>query len=58
MIEYRIVDKQIALSNRRLVTDSVNQQKKINGSVIEQNGNPVIGANVVEKGQQMERSRI
>lgn len=49
-VEYRIVDKQIALSNRRLVTDSVNQQKKINGSVIEQNGNPVIGANVVEKG--------
>ena len=32
------------------MTDSVNQQKKINGSVIEQNGNPVIGANVVEKG--------
>ena len=31
-VEYRIVDKQIALSNRRLVTDSVNQQKKINGS--------------------------
>lgn len=49
-VEYHIVDKQIALSNRRLVTDSVNQQKKINGSVIEQNGNPVIGANVVEKG--------
>lgn len=48
-VQYRIVDKQIVLSNRPLLTENVNQQKKISGKVIDANGDPVIGANVVEK---------
>lgn len=49
-VQYRIVDKQIVLSNRPLLAENVNQQKKISGKVIDANGDPVIGANVVEKG--------
>ncbi|WP_370861082.1 TonB-dependent receptor [Parabacteroides faecis] len=48
-VQYRIVDKQIVLSNRPLLAENVNQQKKISGKVIDANGDPVIGANVVEK---------
>lgn len=48
-VQYRIVDKQIVLSNRPLLAENVNQQKKISGKVIDASGDPVIGANVVEK---------
>lgn len=49
-VQYRILDKQIVLSNRKLLAQNINQQKQVNGVITEINGDPVIGANVVEKG--------
>lgn len=53
-IGYRIVDRQIVLMQRDLKeSDSaINQQnnKQITGTVTDEKGEPIIGANVVEKG--------
>lgn len=50
-VTYKMVGKNITLIKREALTDN-NQQvsKKITGKVLDQNGDPVIGANVVEKG--------
>lgn len=49
-VQYRIVDKQIILSNKKLLAANANQQKQVSGVVVDTNGDPVIGANIVEKG--------
>lgn len=49
-VQYRIVDKQIILSNKKLLAANANQQKQVSGVVLDTNGDPVIGANIVEKG--------
>lgn len=49
-VQYRIVDKQIILSNKKLLPANANQQKQVSGVVVDTNGEPVIGANIVEKG--------
>lgn len=49
-VQYRIVDKQIILSNKKLLAANANQQKQVSGVVVDTNGEPVIGANIVEKG--------
>lgn len=49
-VQYRIVDKQIILSNKKLLPANANQQKQVSGVVVDTNGDPVIGANIVEKG--------
>lgn len=48
-VSYQVVDKDIILTVRN--TPGVSQQrKKITGTVVDASGEPVIGANVVEKG--------
>lgn len=52
-VVYKVVGKNITLAKGAVVTEStVNQQvsKKVTGVVKDQNGEPIIGANVVEKG--------
>lgn len=49
-VQYRILDKQIVLSNRKLLAQNINQQKQVSGIIMDTSGDPVIGANVVEKG--------
>lgn len=50
-IQYRVVDRQIILMKKSALPD-VNQQnsKKISGTVTDAQGEPVIGANVIESG--------
>lgn len=48
-VRFQIVDKQVILSNTNQPKD-VNQGKGVAGVVVDANGEPVIGANVVEKG--------
>ena len=53
-VVYRIADKQIVLSRKDLAQntaiDGVQQSKVITGTVVDQNGMPIIGANIVVKG--------
>lgn len=48
-VQYRIIDNQIVLSNRR-TGGVVNASKRIIGVITDAEGEPVIGANIVEKG--------
>ncbi|MDR2919252.1 MAG: TonB-dependent receptor [Tannerella sp.] len=50
-IQYRVVDRQIILMNKSGLPDISQQSKKqISGTVVDGQGEPVIGANVIEKG--------
>lgn len=52
-VHYTVVDKKIILSTEKLEKQEIQhalQTKKITGVVKDQNGEPIIGANVVEKG--------
>jgi hypothetical protein len=50
-IEYNIVENQIILSkNKSEISQQQNNKKRITGKVIDQSGEAVIGANVIEKG--------
>jgi TonB-linked SusC/RagA family outer membrane protein len=50
-VMYRVVDKQIVLSRpSHPISTEVNQSKRITGVVTDANKEPIIGANVVEKG--------
>lgn len=49
-VDYRIVDWQIILTKKKVEEQSVKQQKRLTGVVKDEKGEPVIGANVVEKG--------
>lgn len=50
-IDYRIVDRQIILTKKSSLPEVGQQQKKqISGIIVDQLGEPIIGANVVENG--------
>lgn len=48
-ISYSISGRQIVL-NKRVANESVQQTRKVTGLVLDSQGEPIIGANVVEKG--------
>lgn len=48
-VQYKIVDRQVILSNNKYQFESIHQVKRITGVVKDANGEPIIGANVVEK---------
>lgn len=54
-VSYRIVDRQVILSKKKFDTDGINQSKQLTGVIKDANGEPVIGANVVEKARLMVR---
>lgn len=47
---FKIVDKQVILSNKNLKSGEVFQAKKLEGMIIDVSGEPIVGANIVEKG--------
>lgn len=49
-VRYSVVDKKIILSTEKQDTQQNNKEKKVTGVVKDQNGEPIIGANVIEKG--------
>lgn len=50
-IQYRLVDRQIILMERPLISrNSQQNERQITGTVIDEQGEPIIGANVVERG--------
>lgn len=49
-ISFTVVNKKIVLNSKRENPVSQQQRKRITGSVIDENGEPIIGANVVVKG--------
>lgn len=49
-VHYSVVDKKIILSTEKLIAQQNKSEKKITGVVKDQNGEPVIGANVSVKG--------
>lgn len=49
-VSYRIVNKQIILSKKKADSNGANQAYRLTGVIKDANGEPVIGANVVEKG--------
>ncbi len=49
-VQFKIVDKQVILSDKNLKQGEVYQAKKITGIIVDTNGEPIIGANIVEKG--------
>lgn len=49
-VRYSVVDRKIILSTEKQEIQQNKGEKKITGIVTDQNGEPVIGANVVEKG--------
>ncbi len=50
-IQYRVMDHQIVLMNKAAVSQTVQQTtKSVQGKVIDEIGEPVIGANIMEKG--------
>lgn len=51
-VDYKFVGKNITLIKRELLENGINQQssKRISGTVTDEQGEPVIGANIMEKG--------
>jgi TonB-dependent SusC/RagA subfamily outer membrane receptor len=50
-VKYSVVDKKVILSTELVLLPSVSQNKKtVSGIVKDENGEPIIGANVIEKG--------
>lgn len=49
-IEYRVIDRQIILMKKQTFADTGQQTKQISGTVVDTHGEPIIGANVIEKG--------
>lgn len=51
-ISYKVLDRSIILSPKEVLSEAVAQQpiKKISGIVVDANGEPVIGVNVLEQG--------
>ena len=51
-ISYKVLDKSIILSPKEMLMSAVVQQsiKNISGTITDSNGEPIIGANVLEKG--------
>lgn len=51
-ISYKVLDKSIILSPKEVLVSAVTQQtiKNISGTITDANGEPIIGANVIEKG--------
>lgn len=49
-VHYSVVDRKIILSTEKQETGQNKEGKKVTGVVKDQNGEPIIGANVVEKG--------
>lgn len=51
-ISYKVLDKSIILSPKEMLISAVAQQsiKTISGTITDSNGEPIIGANVLEKG--------
>lgn len=49
-VQYQIVDKQVILSDKGMKAEEMKQAKIVTGVIQDANGEPVIGANVVEKG--------
>ena len=50
-VKYSVVDKKVILSTELVLQPSVSQNKKtVSGIVKDENGEPIIGANVIEKG--------
>ena len=49
-VQFNIVDKQVILSNKSFKQGDVSQEKALTGVIVDVNGEPIIGANIVEKG--------
>lgn len=49
-VSYRIVNKQIILSKKKADSNETNHAYRLTGVIKDTNGEPVIGANIVEKG--------
>lgn len=49
-VRYSVVDRKIILSTEKQEIQQINQDKKVTGVIKDQNGEPVIGANVSVKG--------
>ena len=49
-LTYKVMGKHIVITKKGLVTEQQQSSKQITGTVIDKNGEPIIGANVVEKG--------
>ena len=51
-INYKVVDRQIVLMNKDAQYSAINQQakKQIRGTILDEAGEPVIGASIVERG--------
>lgn len=51
-VAYKLIGKNVTLIRQRINKNGVSQQtaKKVTGNVVDPNGEPVIGANIVEKG--------
>jgi len=49
-ISYQVKDKVIILAKKELLTQLQQAGKRVTGTVVDQNGEPIIGANIVEKG--------
>lgn len=49
-VRYSVVDKKIILSSESQVSQQQKKQKRVTGVIKDENGEPIIGVNVVEKG--------
>lgn len=49
-LTYKVMGKHIVITKKGIVTEQQQSSKQITGTVIDKNGEPIIGANVVEKG--------
>lgn len=49
-VRYSVVDRKIILSMEKLQVQQSKEEKTVTGVVKDQNGDPIIGANVIEKG--------
>lgn len=51
-ISYKVLEKSIILSPKTVLENAIAQQtiKKISGTVVDTKGEPIIGANILEKG--------
>lgn len=50
LVDYKIIDKQIVITKKISATLIEKQEIEINGVVVDNNGQPLAGANIVEKG--------